>query len=172
MTWIAPVSDAFEYRCVEYRDFDQENVQEKLRALVADGWESDGDPVVRAGSMVDMYMQQLRRPFNKITGAAMGLLANTEADASMTDEQSYLLSDPENAMLRLFDNIIELDGVEDGLIEAAEHVAEELGVTFKQFIIDAVKVRVALHKEVFDSEAVEDLVCDITPNNVHDEIDP
>lgn len=61
MTWLPPTSDKYEYRCVEWRDFEGERTQETIDALIADGWELDGGQFASAGMFVDLYRQQLRR---------------------------------------------------------------------------------------------------------------
>jgi len=62
MVWIKPSSEDFEFTCVEWRNFERENVQEKLDRLVDEGWEIDGEEHCKAGMVVDLYWQQLRRP--------------------------------------------------------------------------------------------------------------
>lgn len=62
MPWVKPDSDEFEYRCVEWRAFQEEKAQKEMDRLIADGWELDGPSSVKAGMSVDLYWQQLRRP--------------------------------------------------------------------------------------------------------------
>ena len=56
-----PRSDDYEYRVIGWRNFESENVQSQLDALLADGWELDGKVYVKAGLLVDLYNQSLRR---------------------------------------------------------------------------------------------------------------
>ncbi|WP_420429580.1 hypothetical protein [Kordiimonas sp.] len=51
----------FEYKCVEWRNFEAENVQSKFDALSQEGWELDGPEHVKSGMFADLYWQQFRR---------------------------------------------------------------------------------------------------------------
>lgn len=61
MPWVESDNDEYEYCTLEWREFQEAEVREKLRRLQADGWELDGPEGVRAGMSVDLYWQQLRR---------------------------------------------------------------------------------------------------------------
>jgi len=53
--------DRYEYTCVEWRNFERENVQGKSDALLSERWELDGEQHVKSGMLVDMFWQNLRR---------------------------------------------------------------------------------------------------------------
>jgi len=61
MTWLPPKSDKFEFRCLEWRGYEGENVQTKLNALLEDGWEIGGVPFQKEGQHTVLQMKQLRR---------------------------------------------------------------------------------------------------------------
>ncbi len=61
MPWVKPESDEYEYRCIEWRGFQENEAREQIELLLADGWELDGTEDVKAGMSVDLYFQQLKR---------------------------------------------------------------------------------------------------------------
>lgn len=165
MSSLSVTSDDYEYRFVEWRNFEKESVQEKLDLLVSEGWEIVGDQYAKAGYSVDLNVQDLRRPLKKLKGAAKGLLANVKIDVSEPEELCFLSSSPENTT-RLNNSILELEGLKGPLLAAANKAAEELGVTLEKFIEDAILERISLHNGIFDEASLEDLVGDMRADNL------
>lgn len=57
-------TDEFEYRCLEWRAVQEEEVRAQLSQLLANGWELDGPEGVKAGTFVDLYWQKIKRRKN------------------------------------------------------------------------------------------------------------
>ena len=53
--------EKFEYRVIGWRNFEKEQVRKQLDDLFDDGWELDGPEYIKAGMLVDMTNQRLRR---------------------------------------------------------------------------------------------------------------
>ena len=53
--------EEFEYRVVEWRNFERENVRATFDELLADGWEIDGGGYTKAGWGADLSMQGFKR---------------------------------------------------------------------------------------------------------------
>ncbi|WP_420429552.1 hypothetical protein [Kordiimonas sp.] len=53
--------DEYEYRVIRWRHFENEKVQEQIDELIADGWEVHGEGYVKAGMLIDLSNQRLRR---------------------------------------------------------------------------------------------------------------
>lgn len=58
---VMQADDEYEYRVIGWRHFENEKVQEQIDALIADGWEVDGEVYVKAGMLLDLSNQRLRR---------------------------------------------------------------------------------------------------------------
>lgn len=58
---MAETEEEYEYRVIGWRDFEKENISAVLEDLIANGWELDGDEYVKAGMMIDLTNQRLRR---------------------------------------------------------------------------------------------------------------
>ena len=53
--------EEYEYRVIGWRNFEKESISAVLDNLLANGWELDGDEYVKAGMLVDLTNQRLRR---------------------------------------------------------------------------------------------------------------
>lgn len=51
----------FEYRVLEWRDYEKEGVATKMQELRKLGWEPDGEEQVKAGMFTDLYFQSFKR---------------------------------------------------------------------------------------------------------------
>ena len=51
----------FEYRVLEWRDYEKEGVATKIQELQKLGWESEGGQQVKAGTFTDLYFQSFKR---------------------------------------------------------------------------------------------------------------
>ena len=72
MPWVKSDDDEYEYRTLEWRAFQQDEVQVKIQQLLADGWELDGEEGVKSGSFADLYWQMFKRrkkPYKPKLGA-------------------------------------------------------------------------------------------------------
>ena len=61
MPWVKSDDDEFEYRTLEWRAFQEDEVRAQIQQLLADGWELDGGEGVKSGSFADLYWQMLKR---------------------------------------------------------------------------------------------------------------
>jgi len=62
MPWVKPDTDQYEFRTLAWRNAEVEKIDQQIEELLADGWELDGPSNIKAGMLVDLYWQSLRRP--------------------------------------------------------------------------------------------------------------